>query len=210
VISLEKKFIFIHVPKTGGNSISNVLSKYSSDKVAKMYSYDKRGVKKKFADKVGVKNKALRTSKHSSLGGYVTHWNNRLWGSLDEYYKFSVVRNPWERLISLYFNPNAGRRGWDREDFVKLLTKGRHFSRSQCSYFNQGHMNYIIRFESLEEGFRKVCKDIGIKKEVLPKANKSDRREYTYYYDEELVEMVRRVHEEDVLRFGYRFGRQSV
>ena len=84
MISHEHRFIYVHVPRTGGTSMESVLRPYASPSVAESGSWPERN----------------RT------------WRNRfLFNSLKShpgYYSFLFVRNPWDRLVSnwKYFYPD--------------------------------------------------------------------------------------------------------
>jgi len=64
VISIQKKFIFIHVPKTGGNSLQKVLKVYSEDVLTTNGKYQD-GI-----ERFGVTNVKYKTKKHSPLSYY--------------------------------------------------------------------------------------------------------------------------------------------
>ena len=66
-------------------------------------------------------------------------------------------------------------------------------------------MDYICRFENLQEDFNKVCDDIGFPKTELPYYNKSNHLHYSTYYDEETKDIVARRFSKDIEYFGYQF-----
>ena len=64
MISERNKFIFVHIPKTAGNSIQNILHKYSEDEFLPS-GVDEGGYKRQLAvysNKVGKK-----VGKHTNL-----------------------------------------------------------------------------------------------------------------------------------------------
>jgi hypothetical protein len=67
------------------------------------------------------------------------------------------------------------------------------------------NVDYIMRFESLADDFRAVCKAIGISPRTLPQYNRSGREHYSRYYDDELRELVRTRFAAEIERFNYTF-----
>ena len=91
MISTERKFIYIHVPKTGGNSIQTALQPFSDDK--KVASGHQDGI-----DRFDIAGPAT-PSKHASLASY-----RDLLGDISQYFVFHSARHPFDRAISGYFS----------------------------------------------------------------------------------------------------------
>lgn len=169
---------------------------------------------------------------HMSAKGYRKTYPNYF----DDYFKFSFVRNPWDKLVSLYFMHT--RLNWDLRwdwsavtapcfsDFLRIThgynkTKQRHIYRGHPT----GHMrmsnqldwlvdengslivDFVGRFENYQEDFNTVCDKIGIPQpQEIPHRNKSEHKHYTEYYDNETREIVATRFAKDIEYFGYEFG----
>lgn len=217
MISSKKKFLFIHVPKTGGNSLQNILRNYSEDKIM-IYGEHQDGI-----ERFEVRNDKYDVTKHSSLQHYKDILDPNFYEKL---FKFATIRNPYDRMISWYFSPHRGVTEWVREDFIKLVEEvptvreyiGLSTSLSQQKTFNflcfsftfnqpklDQDIDFLIRFEFLEKDFRKVCEMIDIPYEPLPIRNKSERKPYTTYFDQELKEIVEEKFAEEIEFGDYEF-----
>ena len=200
MISFKKRFLFIHIPKTAGNSIQSVLRDYSEDELVALRS-EQDGV-----ERFGLRNPKYKIKKHSTLAEY-----RRALGEteFERLYKFTCVRNPWDRMISYYFTPTQQTEAWDRTKFRKMIS--RTLSITDYLRLDRGkgdpfsNVNYIIRFENLAEDFRAVCSALEISPTTLPKHNRSNREHYSKYYDKELRELVRKQFAAEIERFGYTF-----
>lgn len=139
-------------------------------------------------------------------------------------FTFGFVRNPWDRWISCWLNKlskkdldpcievahgPAIRRGMPFADFVHAACQipdelaDPHF-KSQAAFLRHP-VDFVGRFESLEQDWKQVCDRIGIQL-PLPMANASDVREhYSAYYTTELADMVAAREADTIDRFGYRF-----
>jgi hypothetical protein len=206
MISLEYNFLFVHVTKCAGHSIQQVLLPYALAEINRESFADWRVIS-------GTPGYP-RLGKHSTLRDYQRYLEPELFAGM---FKFGVVRNPWERLISFHFSPHWGPVEWNRDEFkyrINRVDDGAHHRKFGEMWFGiEGgasspfdNVDYIMRFERLNEEFRIVCERIGIPYSPLPTYNKSKHAHYSTYYDEELVELVRAQFSDVVERFGYRFG----
>jgi hypothetical protein len=200
MISFQKRFLFVHVPKTAGNSIQSVLRDYSEDELVALRG-EQDGV-----ERFGLRNPKYKVKKHSTLAEYRTALGEAEFGSL---YKFTCVRNPWDRMVSYYFTPTQNAEVWDRKKFRKIISSALsvadylQFDKSEEDPF--GNVDYVIRFENLADDFRAVCAALDISPTILPRYNRSNREHYSKYYDEELRELVRGRFAAEIERFGYTF-----
>ena len=189
----QHKCIFVHIPKTGGVTISQCLFRNLSGGHAKICTYHM------VFDQIEFNN----------------------------YFKFTMVRNPWDRLVSAYTFLKLG--GMDAHDklwadrylskynnftsFIKgwltrkNIYKKKHFVPQYnfvCSRNLKLLVDFVGYFESFEKDFEIIKKKLNIKCE-LEHLNKSKRKNYLDYYDDETKNIVANVYSEDIKIFGYDF-----
>lgn len=146
-------------------------------------------------------------------------------GKFRRYFKFSFVRNPWDRLVSTYFFLARG--GMDTADarwasqalpaysgfgdFVRRWVDEQnvqtwvHFVPQHqfvCDTSGALMMDFLGRMESIETDFEHVAAKLGCTEE-LKKVNTGNQEHYSHYYDDETREIVRRVYRRDIELFGY-------
>ena len=126
------------------------------------------------------------------------------------YFKFSFVRNPFDKIVSQshYNGSDFGFKNSTFKQYVKAWSEGHRISwypPFNLFYIDE-KLDFIGRFENLQEDFDIVCDKIGIARQQLPRANKSEHKHYTEYYDEETKQIVAEKHAKDIEYFGYKFG----
>lgn len=214
MLSISKKFIFIHIPKTGGNSIQDYLIGFTEEE--KTYNFKDRYDENTF----GIVSDIVDTHKHSPLYEYKQLLSMDIFSEL---FTFSVIRNPWERAISYYFSPSRGGGiKWDKEEFIKFLWHikpvGYYLSSKPKIIIKlKDHLkinslklgfsvNHIIRFEELQKGLKEVCDLIDVPYKKIKHLNQSKRKHYSEYYDDELIEIIRKKYWEEIEWGNYIFS----
>ena len=203
MISLQKRFLFVHIPKTAGNSIQTILRDYSEDQLVALRK-EQDGI-----ERFGLRNPKYNIKKHSTLAEYRDALGNAQFGNL---YKFTCVRNPWDRMVSYYFTPTQSPEIWDRKKFRRIVSKAvsvaDYLRLDQDEQDPFANVDYTMRFENLADDFRTVCETLGISPGALPRYNRSSREHYSKYYDDELRELVHTRFAAEIERFGYAFEKR--
>jgi len=204
MISDNKKFIFIHIPKNGGTSIQEMLLDYLNCS----YEYNNDIGLIKFKDEYGTK-------KHSSLLKITKAIGRK---NIRKYYKFTVVRNPYDRFISMYFWALKYKYRINQSIQEVLMRNDKinynyakeiismDFARPQTRWLkvcNKIKIDYIIRLENIQDGWNYVCNKINIPNSVVPKLNSNKHGYYGKYYYNELKELIDNFYSEDFTNFYY-------
>lgn len=203
LISHHLKFIYVHIPKTGGNSIQTVLGPHSSDRLVYRPSVG-QVLEEDGTQGLDVINEELGfvtgSHKHAAISDYAA----ALGRSLGDYRVLCSVRNPWDRVISYtaFGTPGGLAVGRTlRPDELRL-------PRRQVDYLTlDGNVSadHVIRFERLNEDLGRVCAHLGIPCCSPPHKNRSRRDDYRLYYTDETADYVAMRYRDDITRFGYRF-----
>lgn len=222
MICREYKCIFIHIPKTAGQSIENFFFNLVGSS---------RG---QGGRKPGAVKLAHPTAEEYVRTGRMTE------EEFSSYYKFSFVRNPWTRLVSEYKYRNYIKK-YSFRDFVlhNLPERGhddayRHvMPQHEYLYGPSGKLlvDYVGRFENLQPDFDFVCSKLGINESRLPHVNSANTPTYASahplrarikeilfrdkephhinyvdYYDDETRTVVAEMYKKDIELFSYKFG----
>jgi hypothetical protein len=210
-INHDKKALFIHIPKTGGSYISEILQKHYGFK----NYYLQRPDHKNFC--LGKDNSVDKheNKTHGTLMYYKTSKQlNKIMG-MDEYkwnsyYIFSFIRNPYDRIISGWNYCNKYNIPFDNYLNINLNSYDYwHVLMSQSRHLinNNGkiNVNFIGKFENIENDLKTVLNNIGIYNVNHNPFKKNSKKHDNYkkYYDQYTLEKVNIIIKEDLDNFDY-------
>lgn len=200
ILSNKHRFIYTAFNKTGSSSVEDALDDYRG----RITSFI---LKKKYK---GMFPEEKVVFKHISPVIVRELVGHEKW---TEYTTFAFVRNPWDRIVSLYhyhkqkipgIYPEAQA---EFEQWVKAGGSGTA-QRLMSEFVSDKDGNVIVdrigRFENLEEDFRVICKELGIACN-LPHYNKTERKSYRDYYNDETRKIVSSWVQKDAEMFDYEF-----
>jgi hypothetical protein len=207
---MDNKY-FIHVPKTGGLSIREFIKK---------------------TDNFFVLLDRPSDSKRPDPAEKVRFFSD-LKSEQDNGFTFSVVRNPFDRLVSLYFYAKKispifkkvesfHRFVWDyalnfdvyKNDlyfkvgdpkwFESVENIEHHASGMMHPKFHLNEVDHFIRFENFQEDFNVLCDKLHLPRTQLPHKNKTNHEHYSKYYTPCLAYLVYGLYKKDFEFFGYK------
>lgn len=200
MISHRHKCIFVHVPKAAGQSIEHMfLSEHGltwETRAPLLLGHNQDPA-------LGPPRLAHLTAADYTRCGHIPAED------FAAYFKFAVVRNPWDRAVSLY---NYMKPGTDFSTFVhrglggKLMRRARWFLRPQVEFLQDGKgallVDAVLRFETLAEEIEPLRQRLGIGA-ALPHENKSAAPPVPAIYTPAARRKVSEIYRADVEAFGY-------
>lgn len=218
LISQRYKFLFVHIPKTGGSSVRAVLTPFARFRDRVAYEWPSRFIinrmsRMPFTEKNG---RALVTGldKHARLSEAIDVLGPE---TIDGLWSFGFVRNPWDLQVSRYYyicrakDHQLHSLATDMRftEFLQATLKERPTNQVDFLLGPSGEVavDFVGRYESLEEDFRRVVDRLGLPQVELPYINRSVNRPdlYPREYDAAARELVAERFEDDIDAFGYRF-----
>ena len=206
-VCFDRQLIFIHVPRTGGQSILKMMDMWYGDDerwdhlFGWGHDYEMSHMPATvIAERIG-QDKFRR------------------------YFKFAFVRNPWDRLLSTYFKQDIITKSllnfdqdftnfvyqldeiWKSLGRMKHIHKSHLISQSDIVYNNKDKLmiDFLGRFEKFQEDVDEIRERLKIQKQVI-KINNTVHGPYQEYYNKKTVGIVQRLYERDIRLFNYEFA----
>lgn len=213
ILSRARRFIFVHVPKTGGTAFALAYeARAAKDDIL---IGDTPKARKRAGRWKGIKT-AGRVWKHSTLSDVIGLVSPQ---EIEDFQTVTLVRNPWDRIVSYYHwlrvqgfaHPAVGlAKSHDFSGFLnhpqtiaafRLWPYGAYLRRADGSE----KTSIFIRLEHYGDDVAPVEAHLAVKL-PLPYVNESDRgRDWRPYYSDPDAALVGDLCGEDIARFGYHF-----
>ena len=192
MISHKHAFIFVHVGRTGGSSLERLAGADIT-----------RDPRTQLSGNTDFHGKHFTFAEYYNL--YPTEFS--------DYYKFTIIRNPYERLVSAWC--------WRRnivKDFAGSLTefaltvpeKWTFRSRLKLDHLSFGEsietFDFIARYENIGKDLRTIASKTGLDISKYPHINKTDHEAYIKYYDDQTLALTTERFKFDIDYFNYQFG----
>jgi len=210
IISPGRGYIFVHIPKTGGTSLTLALeARAKADDI--IISDTPKGQRRR--NRLQQLNAPGRLWKHSRLTDI-----DGMDGLPKPAFVFTLVRNPWDRISSLYHWARAQRFEHPMIEAAKsqsftgfLMDPGIQgaLSNDRASLYvtdrsGQPCCDAFIRLEHLAEDLAPIEAHLGFRL-AMPHVNTSQHPLASELYTTETRAIVARLFAEDIDRFSYRF-----
>jgi hypothetical protein len=152
--------------------------------------------------------------KHSNAFELYQSLGKKKWNS---YFKFSITRNPYDMVISLYKAPAFRNIGYSSGKSLKYFLSNykpcawEHGT--ACSdYLNRQDLDHIGEFNDRDKTIDIINDKTGLSLEkslqlrpVQSLSKRSHKKHYSEYYDDETRAIVAQKYAEDIERFEYKF-----
>ena len=208
MISHSLKTIFIHIPKTGGTSVENLLWPNISTRTKNDFWM---GFVDPYHNKyqTGGLQHLLAKQILQEIGDAI----------FSEYYKFSIVRNPWRKSVSQFVNMLIRK---DLRDFINMksdttfieylnliLQKDHVQWKPQTDFILDDNGEMLIddyyKLEDIKKNYSKLSKKTSANFNFLPHANEGNYYSFKDYYNKESIEIVSEIYKSDIDFFNYTY-----
>lgn len=217
LLSHKYQFLFVHIAKTGGTSVRAALNTLRWRDPMYYLMLPAHKISGLTGHKLG-----LKFPRHSHIIAAQEMLPEEFFNSL---FKFAFVRNPWDLQVSSFHHIKR-----ERPQFLNGITDFNEFMRwkfnpersyqyhidtslsLQSDYLVDLHgkvlVDFIGRYENLNEDFSRVCKKIGVQIELPHKRKAKDReKDFRSYYQDDTAALVAEHFKRDIEILEYSFDR---
>lgn len=214
IISRGRKFIFVHIPKTGGTALSLALEARAQKDDVLIGDTPKARARRGRLRGVGAAGRLWKHSTLADIDGLVTP------AEIAAFFTVALVRNPWDRVVSYYHwlrmqsfdHPAVGlSKTYDFSGFLNHpQTRTALALWPYAAYMTDVHgverVSLFARIEHLEQDIVPFERHLGFKITPLTRFNPSERRaDWRVYYSTRDAEVLKETCAEDIARFNYGF-----
>jgi hypothetical protein len=204
IISHRHQFVFFAVPKTGTHAIRQALGPHLAAGDWEQQDLFER-------KRLPIPELAQLRHGHISVRQLQPLLPAGQWES---YFKFAFVRNPFDRFVSTCFFLRRNQPGMEQHAaaFMRQAIRTPRFRQRilvqpQSALLTDASgrvvLDYVGRFENLQESCNEAFARIGLPAADLARRNTSRHEEYSSYYDDELRRAVADYYRADFDNFGY-------
>ncbi len=213
IVSPGRSYVFVHIPKTGGTSLSLALEARAMKDDILIGDTPKARRRRHRLAGLPARGRLWKHSRLADIAGLIPQED------LDRCFVFTLVRNPWDRIVSYYhwlrvqdFGHPAVvlARMHDFSGFLNhpdtVLTLGRESYGAYVTDAAGRERGVFVRLERFDEDIGPVERHLGFRIGPLPHENRSHRPEdYRAAYSGADAALVARLFAADIERFGYAF-----
>lgn len=166
-----------------------------------------------------LKDRAIIAVRGYRNGNYTVFFYSFFPEEFDKVFKFTIVRNPWDRILSTYcymletgrikvfpdFNEFVKKQLLKYKEDPRKLDKHFHHQWPKIIYKDTGYIDFIGKFERLKTDWGIIASKIECPA-ILPHDNKTNHTHYTKYYNDESIDIVYQIYKKDIKMFGYDYG----
>ena len=226
IISHKYRYIFIKNRKVAGTSVEIYLNQYKNkeDVFTPITAYHDNhspqnysGTFNLFRELTNTRLKYARTS-ISDYRKQKKFWNHmpglliksridpEIW---DSYYKFTIERNPWDKIISHYHWIARNKSG---EFTLMDYLENKFYPKDFDKYTDLNGsiiIDKVLRYENLDDELKTILHKLGIpfngKLNIYAKSEYREDRSYHKFYDDMTRKIVADIFKEEIKEFNYKF-----
>lgn len=203
LVNFNKKFIYIHIWKSGGTSMKDCLFQIPGTEEIGEY--------------------------HDGISDIIEKYKSIDWS---DFLKISIIRNPYDWYVSYWKYTTTLSNHWfhsyslqiefsekflDNKEFksysfleflnfivyLKSIVEIKTAQVDFLTYNNKLNIDILIKLENINDGIKKIEKKLQFNIDEFPHLNKSDRESYSTYYNEECYSIVNILCEKDFKNLDY-------